>query len=370
MSIDDWKKSVDVVGLAMLLITFILGVVSWRVGIKISQRDDDARKRIEQNLVDARIGLAKQEERAALAERVTEEIRQQNIKRDEQLTSSQQMLALLQKDAADSKAAQQRVEMDLGKQRVLTADAQTEAAIATQKAVTAESDLLRLKQQLAPRRVEVRMNDEELELFSGTRVFIAYYPGDIEVQNLVSDVTAMLHRNPQVVGLRLGAGWDMLGVAPATPELMAPATAKLRDGVRMLTTFDLTNTAEAPFDTATMRAARVLAWRLQDQGIDATVETPTTGPAWPEHLPKDAVLVMIGRKPATLWNDSQVITFNAEPGSNGEPSRQRSREDLQRDSESEARTQKMDEERAAREKENRRRIIDEQRRRRAASRQN
>ena len=127
MSMDDWKAFLDIVGLIVLFLTFALGGAALLVGNRINKRDSAKLRAFE---TEARNQLARQEERTAIAEKATEEIRRENITRDELLTASQKEALTLrgQIAALETKAAEQQ-----------------------ERAAKAELSLLEVRHSIAPR---------------------------------------------------------------------------------------------------------------------------------------------------------------------------------------------------------------------------
>jgi hypothetical protein len=176
MSLDDWKKLTDIAGLALLAFTLFLGVASWRIGNAIARRDDAAKLKLERTVLDAKDRLAAQEERTAIAERATEEIRRENIDRDVRL-------AVAEKDSADSKTA-------MAKQQ--------------ERAAIAERELLELRERISPRTLDAAQ-------FARLKLALenAEPKGPVEVGIRLGDDEAMQYKL-QIVELLKAAGWPVL----------------------------------------------------------------------------------------------------------------------------------------------------------------
>jgi hypothetical protein len=170
------------------------------------------------------------------------------------------------------------------------AEANAHAATAAQKAVEAQTDLIELTRAMAPRTLgSSYISEAELLLFAGTNVFIVFQPQDSEAESLARGIGAQLR----------GSGWKIIGIEPATSDVMSPTPAHIFSGVRFLTRFKLGDSDA--MDSTRTRAAEIIAFHMKDLGIIANVDSPTSGSAWPSRIPNNAVLIKIGAKPQDYW---------------------------------------------------------------------
>ncbi len=111
VSLELWNRIFEIGGVILLFLTFVFGAGALLTSKRINARQAAELRRFNRELTDAQTELDKQRVRAA---------------------DAAAKLAKLQEDAANAKAAQQKVEIELAKQQ--------------ERAATAESDLLRLKE--------------------------------------------------------------------------------------------------------------------------------------------------------------------------------------------------------------------------------
>jgi hypothetical protein len=171
----------------LLAITVLTIFLVWWSGNK-------AQDAIQSN-ASARIEEAKRA--AAIANERAQKLENDNLKLRTDLNTESGKVAVLQKDAADAKAAQQRVETELAKQQ--------------ERAAIAERALLELQARLAHRRIAPADHDRlvvSLRLYRGSTVRLTKL-GDSEAAQFADDIIAVLR----------DAGWT---VDVSTTGMLAP----------------------------------------------------------------------------------------------------------------------------------------------------
>lgn len=163
----------------ILALTVIGTYLVWSSGNKVQdaiQADANAR------IGEANSNAASANERAISLEH-------ENLALRTDLNANAGNVALLQKDAADAKAAQQRVELDLGKQR--------------EKTARAEKDLAELKETIRPRHLTKEQQAALIEMLSGEPkgpVSVVCVMGDGEGNAFATQISDVLK----------AAGWTVL----------------------------------------------------------------------------------------------------------------------------------------------------------------
>jgi hypothetical protein len=108
-------------------------------------------------------------------------------------------MLVLQTDAANAKAAQQKVEIDLAKQQ--------------ERAATAETELLKLKERIKDRHLTLKQQETvaaKLKAFAGQKINVVTFGGDEEIVGIAKDITAAL-------GSPDGAQWDITTISGVAP---------------------------------------------------------------------------------------------------------------------------------------------------------
>lgn len=170
MPLESWKSFFEIGGVILLFLTFIFGAGVVFTTNKLNERQAEQLRVFDRNLTDAKTDLGEQQERAAKAD---------------------SKVAALQNDAANAKAAQLRVEIDLAKQREKTAGA--------------EKALLELQARLADRKLtQPQRNDltNLLKEWPGTDVDVIVWGDSAEVEIITGQILECL----QNAGWHLHAG--------------------------------------------------------------------------------------------------------------------------------------------------------------------
>jgi hypothetical protein len=183
-SLEFWKNLFEIVGVVLLLLTFIAGAGVLWFSRKLNAVQAEQLKQFDKGLTDTKLELGRQQERAANAEHDAAEAKTTAA------TVNERTLAL-QKAAADAKAAQQKVEIELAKQQ--------------EKTASAERSLLQLQRRMEPRRISADQRARLVEILSNGpkgKVSIHCVLGDGEGQAFANDIDAVLK----------ASGWDNPGV--------------------------------------------------------------------------------------------------------------------------------------------------------------
>ena len=226
-------------------------------------------------------GAAKADEQAAYANERATKLENDNLTLQGKVASLQANVTVAAKEVAGL--------------QIRAASAEQAAAEATQKAAEADANRLKLELAMEPRSVgKTYIADQELALFDGVKVLIAYTPDE--------DAPSLAHQIRFLVQSDL-VHWNMLDIQPISTVKWASEGAKwvasVMPGIHLLTTIG----DGRLWDSREMRAAKVLAWHLRANNLAARVETPTTDEAWPVDADRDAVLIVVGRKPQDYWTD-------------------------------------------------------------------
>ncbi len=166
MSLETWKSFFEIGGVILLFLTFVFGAGLVLATNRLNVRQAAQLREFDQKLTDAKTELGKQQERAANADA---------------------RVAGLEADAADSKAAQQLVELELSTQQ--------------ERAAKAEKALLELQQRLAHRRISTSDHEilvASLRPYPGSVVEVVKL-GDSEAAQFADDIIAVLSEAKWVV---------------------------------------------------------------------------------------------------------------------------------------------------------------------------
>jgi hypothetical protein len=202
-SLELWKSGFEIAGVALLLFTFIAGAgVVW-FSRKLNIIQAQQLREFDKDLTGAKIELGKQQVIAADA-----------VGR----------VAGLEHDAADAKAAQQRVELDLEKQKERTANA--------------EKELLALQEHNKPRHLIPEKREKvvaALKAFPAQKVNLFAYNGDNEIVGISNEIMDLL--GPKGAGWHVSAssgtemtraiGGILVEVKGAAPPAIQPAAENL-----------------------------------------------------------------------------------------------------------------------------------------------
>jgi len=209
---------------------------------------------------DLKIQLATTGERAAHAETG-------NIQLRTDLQTETGKVATLQKAASDAKAAQQRIEIDLEKQRGETAKAQAE--------------LLWLQRQHLPRTLRFDSNDSLQALIASLK----HTPFTAEILCKKGDGEAFWFAE-QIRGLLLSAGWKVPHPAPIPEEMSANAVEGLKiqpDGVTLIT--------KESSDKDRPEGPEIMLTNLLSKSLG------TVARSWDANLPDNYLRIIILQKP-------------------------------------------------------------------------
>jgi hypothetical protein len=108
-------------------------------------------------------------------------------------------VAGLQKDAADAQAAQHRVEIELSKQREITAKLEIEVADARRRQAEAEERLERIKKKQDPRGVPHGIIEDILKKYPPGKALVEYQHGSWETDFFANGLWSTL----------INSGWDV-----------------------------------------------------------------------------------------------------------------------------------------------------------------
>jgi hypothetical protein len=167
MSVELWKTIFDWATVVLIALTVVSGAGALITGDIISKQQAAKLRQFNTDLTDAKTALGKQQERAATADA---------------------KVAELEKDAANAKAAQQKVEIDLAKQK--------------EKAADAEKALLELKARLADRNLTPQQRIDftnAMKSWSGSEVDVIIWGDSAEV-HIIAD---------QLLDCLVNAGWHL-----------------------------------------------------------------------------------------------------------------------------------------------------------------
>jgi nitrogen fixation protein FixH len=173
-----------VVLIATALVLALFTFLTWRSGNNVQNAIvSDANARIEE----AKQKAADANERAGNLEKSNLVLRGQVATLETNAAEANKNLAALQKAAADAKASQQRVEIDLAKQR--------------ERAANAEKDLATLKEELKPRHLTIQQRTTLAELLKGEP------RANIDVWCIVGDAEGNAFAT-EIAGALYEAGWS------------------------------------------------------------------------------------------------------------------------------------------------------------------
>lgn len=181
--------------IAYVVILVLAAGFQWWVWSTGNRLQDAIRANSDARIAEARAEGAKANERA-------EKLEQENIGLRRDLNTESGKVATLQKDASNAKAAQQKVEIDLSKQKEITANAEKDvaglkrlAAEQQERAAKAELALLKLQEAAKDRVIPVKQKAhiaEALTAFRGQSVEIRVFGGDRETTKFANDVAFTL----------------------------------------------------------------------------------------------------------------------------------------------------------------------------------
>lgn len=272
------------------LLAALFTVLVWRAGNRYQDAvQADAKVRLEEardSAARADERAAKADERAALANAEAAKAnesaaklneRAQALERDnlvlrDDVNKAAGEVAKLQTEAANARAAQQKVETELAKQR--------------ERAANAELALEELRRRQAPRSLDFKKFVEALKDKPKAKVEILYQPNDTEAYNFAVHIRRWL--GP---GDGDGAGWEVLPPKPIPPEggdarFPIDAPPSLRFGAWYgLGLFS--NKSWKPFETDTALGALIDAFRMS--GFSSLVHEDAA-------LPENFILVVVGQK--------------------------------------------------------------------------
>lgn len=179
----------------ILGLTTLVGVWALTTGHAVSQTQDA-------KLASALERAGKANERAGAAYERAEDLESKNLTLrgqvatlETQAVNASKELAGLQKDAADSKAAQQKVEVDLAAQR-------KSAAILEKEAANAKRDLLELQERLKDRHLTAEQRSQLLEILRANpkgSIDVSCIAGSLEPCNFAGELVEVLK----------AAGWQV-----------------------------------------------------------------------------------------------------------------------------------------------------------------
>lgn len=183
------------------LLTAFLTVLVWRASNRYQdavKADADARiaeateraAQANERAASANVEAAKANESAGQANERAQTLERDNLVLRDDVNKAAAQVATLQKDAADARAAQQRVETELARQR--------------EKAANAERALLELQERIKPRHLTAKQQSELHKLLSATdskgAVEIRCSIGDPEAYDFALDIANVLN----------AAGWQAI----------------------------------------------------------------------------------------------------------------------------------------------------------------
>ena len=253
------------------------------------RRDADARIAVAGGVAaQAKADAAKADAEAAKANQATAEMRERATKLENDNLKLRETVATLEGSVADGAK-------EVAAIQIRAANAETAAAEANRKAAEADTNRLKLELAMEPRTVgRTYVADDELALFDGTKALILYVSN--EEAHLLADQLRFVIENERV-------HWKFLGIQPVSEMNWSNRgyayAADVVPGIALLTTMG----EGIKWDSRANRAAKVLAWHLRANNLDAHVEVPTTGPAWPVGIDRDAVLITVGSKPQDYWTE-------------------------------------------------------------------
>ena len=180
MSLEAWKAFFEIGGVVLLLLTFAFGAGALIVNNRLNATQA-------KELGDFRIKFEEEQQKTALAQK---EVAEAKIT----LATVNERTLTLQKAATDAKAAQQKVEIDLGEQKEKTADA--------------EKSLLELQIRMQPRRISPEQRARLIAILAQGpkgKVSINCVLGDGEGHTFANDIDDVLK----------ASGWETTGVNQA-----------------------------------------------------------------------------------------------------------------------------------------------------------
>jgi hypothetical protein len=198
-SAEDWQTFALVVTVIFLILAFGFGlanaIIGWRVNLakkEESRRKDDQLtlnlKAKDVLIEEARASASSADERAEKANERAQKIEGENLILRTDLNKATEEVAGLQKDAANARAAQQTVEIELSKQKERTA--------------IAERLLLELQERVKPRHITPAQAQAMISaLRNAPKTKISFYSVDAESSALVRQLSSVLEQ----------AGWNEIG---------------------------------------------------------------------------------------------------------------------------------------------------------------
>jgi hypothetical protein len=257
VSLESWKTTVEIVALILLGLTFIDGGLVWYFSNKVNEQQAERLRRFDSDLTGAKTELAKQEERAAVAEGG---------------------IADAKKSAADALK-------DAGLANEKTEELRA-INLATEKNLEEERKTrLEMESSITPRWLD-QSNADALKKFPGIQVVLEYVI-DAEPRNAAGQIRFVLNQ----------ARWPIIRDQPILQLPVVPFQGVTidwyRGALRAATPVPTPEAEQQYRDEANAHgAAEALAAFLKAQNWDASV--------WPsvrEELPPNTIKIMIDLKP-------------------------------------------------------------------------
>ncbi|HEY2090382.1 MAG TPA: hypothetical protein VGJ81_00705 [Thermoanaerobaculia bacterium] len=214
-----------------IFLTFVFGGGAWVTSNVLNKRQEGELRVFDERLTEERIELGKQQERAAKAEKSLAEVKNTAGDANEKAGRANERAANLEsanfrlkKDAAEAKAAQLQLELQVAEQ-------QTELAAQREKAAGAEAKLLELQNKVADRDLSPfeRQLVEELRGEPQQNVGLSSLSNDPEAGRFARQIAIVLAEagwnKGQVSGAILTAGGPFRGIEMHLAGVL-PSTAK------------------------------------------------------------------------------------------------------------------------------------------------
>lgn len=245
MPLESWKQLFEIGGVILLFLTFVFGAGALYTATRLNTLQEAQLRQFDKDLTGAKTALAAQQERAAVADG---------------------KVAILEKNASDAKAAQQRVEIDLA-----NAQAKLEAERITRLGLQRSV----LHRMIGSTAVGTASNFDSLKPFKGTLIVFEHSP---------EREPAMFSGN--LAPFAINSGWAMLD-----KWWSVPAKRELPDGVTVESYVGPHGETDSSSD-----AADAFATFLRNNGIDGVRRSAASR----GELPPNAVRVLIGQMPDSL----------------------------------------------------------------------
>lgn len=186
MSIEAWKLAFEIIALVAVGISVAAGAAALVLGNRINRAQTVQARTFDAELTTAKTELGKQQVRAANAEHDAAEAKAT-------ATNANNRTLALEADATNAKAAQQRVEIALEKQKEQTANA--------------ERDLAQLRQAVRDRHLSAVQRSELIKLLSGDP------KGPIDITTILGDSEAVAF-TAEVADVFKSSGWTIADNGP------------------------------------------------------------------------------------------------------------------------------------------------------------